>query len=86
MTTSPPVNWEDTNPAIAVAELRDRHREIRADVAKHDGKIETLQGQVTVLTVRVEHLRAGVAWGLSIVGSLVAAGFVAVLSKLYGGH
>lgn len=63
--------FDDTNPHIVLAETRAKARELARDVAQHDGKIETLQGQVTRLDERVLVLNRFLWLLLTGVGGLV---------------
>lgn len=76
-------SFEDTNPHIVLAETRAKARELAVDVARHDGKIETLQAQVAELRTEWRAFRGTLAWVLSIAGTLVSTGLAAVLAKLY---
>jgi len=76
--------WDDDTSSVHVRvdELRDRHKEHRADLERHGGDIGELQRDVAVVRERVEHLQRIVWWGLGVVGALTVSGSVAVLAAV----
>jgi len=75
---------EDTGVHIQLAEARTRLRAQARDIRAHDGKIETMQGQVARLDERVKVLTRVMWAGMSVVTALSTAVLLAVLRML--GH